>query len=97
MQGGIYDHLEGGFSRYTVDEKWLIPHFEKMLYDNAQLVSLYSKAYQITKKPLYKEVVIETLEFIKRKMTKRTEDSTQVLTLTRRALKVNIIFGIQGN
>ena len=46
-----------------------MPHFEKMLYDNAQLVSLYSKAYQITKKPLYKEVVIETLEFIKREMT----------------------------
>lgn len=67
--GGIYDHIGGGFSRYSVDEKWHIPHFEKMLYDNAQLVSLYSIAYQITKKPLYKEVVEETLSYISREMT----------------------------
>jgi hypothetical protein len=67
--GGIYDHVGGGFARYSTDSRWHVPHFEKMLYDNAQLVSLYSKAYQITKKPLYKEVVLETLEFIKRKMT----------------------------
>ena len=67
--GGVYDHVGGGFARYSTDSRWHVPHFEKMLYDNAQLVSLYSKAYQITKKPLYKEVVIETLEFIKRKMT----------------------------
>ena len=67
--GGVYDHVGGGFARYSTDLRWHVPHFEKMLYDNAQLVSLYSKAYQITKKPLYKEVVIETLEFIKREMT----------------------------
>ena len=67
--GGVYDHIGGGFARYSTDSRWHVPHFEKMLYDNAQLVSLYSKAYQITKKPLYKEVVLETLEFIKRKMT----------------------------
>jgi uncharacterized protein YyaL (SSP411 family) len=46
MQGGIYDHVGGGFARYSVDDTWTIPHFEKMLYDNAQLVSLYSAAYQ---------------------------------------------------
>ncbi len=67
--GGVYDHIGGGFARYSTDIKWHVPHFEKMLYDNAQLVSLYSHAYQITKKPLYKEVVKETLEFIKREMT----------------------------
>ena len=67
--GGVYDHIGGGFARYSTDLKWHVPHFEKMLYDNAQLVSLYSQAYQITKKPLYKEVVKETLEFIKREMT----------------------------
>ena len=67
--GGVYDHIGGGFARYSTDSRWHVPHFEKMLYDNAQLVSLYSKAYQITKKPLYKEVVLETLEFIKREMT----------------------------
>ncbi len=67
--GGVYDHVGGGFSRYTVDNIWHIPHFEKMLYDNAQLVSLYADAYLITKNKLYKRVVIETLEFIEREMT----------------------------
>ncbi|MBV1924677.1 MAG: thioredoxin domain-containing protein [Flavobacteriaceae bacterium] len=67
--GGVYDHIGGGFARYSTDLKWHIPHFEKMLYDNAQLVSLYSHAYMITKKPLYQQVVFETLEYIKREMT----------------------------
>ncbi|HFB99883.1 MAG TPA: thioredoxin domain-containing protein, partial [Phaeodactylibacter sp.] len=67
--GGIYDQLGGGFSRYSTDADWIAPHFEKMLYDNGQLVSLYSKAYQLTKNPLYKNVVIETLEYIQREMT----------------------------
>jgi uncharacterized protein YyaL (SSP411 family) len=69
MAGGIYDHVGGGFARYSVDETWTIPHFEKMLYDNAQLVSLYSKAYQITKDKSYKDVVYETLAFVEREMT----------------------------
>ena len=69
--GGIYDHLGGGFSRYSTDEKWHVPHFEKMLYDNAQLVSLYINAYLVTKKPLYKEVVQETLAFIAKEMTNK--------------------------
>ena len=67
--GGVFDHVGGGFSRYAVDENWHIPHFEKMLYDNAQLVSLYSDAYLITKNPLYQEVVFETLAFIKEELT----------------------------
>jgi uncharacterized protein YyaL (SSP411 family) len=67
--GGIYDAIGGGFSRYSVDEKWHIPHFEKMLYDNAQLVSLYSHAYSVTKNQLYKEVVSETLDFIASELT----------------------------
>ncbi len=67
--GGIYDQIGGGFSRYATDALWKIPHFEKMLYDNGQLVSLYSEAYQLTKDPLYKQVVYETLEFIEREMT----------------------------
>lgn len=66
--GGVYDQLGGGFSRYSVDPIWHVPHFEKMLYDNAQLVSLYSDAYLKTKKPLYKDVVIETLAFIELEM-----------------------------
>ncbi len=67
--GGIYDHLEGGFSRYSVDAKWHIPHFEKMLYDNAQLISLYSNAYAATQNEWYKEVVIQTLNFVKNELT----------------------------
>lgn len=67
--GGVYDHIGGGFARYSVDEKWHVPHFEKMLYDNAQLVSLYSDAYLATKDELYKQVVFETLDFIAKEMT----------------------------
>lgn len=67
--GGIYDHLGGGFCRYSTDNKWLAPHFEKMLYDNAQLTSIYAKAYKLTRNKLFKNVVIETLAFIKKKMT----------------------------
>ena len=67
--GGVYDHIGGGFSRYSTDIKWHVPHFEKMLYDNAQLVSLYSQAYKATKNPLYEEVVKETLEYINKEMT----------------------------
>lgn len=67
--GGIYDHVGGGFARYSTDVNWHVPHFEKMLYDNAQLVSLYSRAWQQTKNPLYKKVVYETIEFMEREMT----------------------------
>jgi uncharacterized protein YyaL (SSP411 family) len=67
--GGIYDHLGGGFARYSTDANWHVPHFEKMLYDNAQLVGLYSHAFQLTKNPLYKKTVYETLEFINRELT----------------------------
>ncbi len=67
--GGIYDQLGGGFHRYATDAEWLVPHFEKMLYDNALLVRLYLHAFQITGKPLYRRVVDETLAYIRREMT----------------------------
>ncbi|MEM9929573.1 MAG: thioredoxin domain-containing protein, partial [Bacteroidota bacterium] len=67
--GGIYDQLDGGFARYSTDEEWLVPHFEKMLYDNAQLVSLYAQAYQLTKQERYATVVRETLEFVDRRLS----------------------------
>jgi uncharacterized protein YyaL (SSP411 family) len=67
--GGIYDQVGGGFSRYSVDHYWKVPHFEKMLYDNAQLVSLYCEAFQATRNPLYKQIVYETLGFVKRELT----------------------------
>ena len=67
-QGGIYDHVGGGFHRYSVDAKWLVPHFEKMLYDNAQLLRIYSQAYLITREPLYKTVVEESAGYLLREM-----------------------------
>jgi uncharacterized protein YyaL (SSP411 family) len=67
--GGIFDHLGGGFARYSTDEKWIVPHFEKMLYDNSQLISLYSKAYKLTGDPNYKNVVTESIRFIERELT----------------------------
>lgn len=67
-QGGIYDQIGGGFARYSTDHEWFAPHFEKMLYDNGQLVSLYAEAFKVTKNPLFKEVVYETCDFIEREM-----------------------------
>ena len=68
-RGGIYDHLGGGFARYSVDEKWQVPHFEKMLYDNAILAQSYLEAWQLTKKPLYRQICEEILEYVLRDMT----------------------------
>ncbi len=70
--GGIYDQIGGGFARYATDVKWLVPHFEKMLYDNALLVPVYVEAYQITGNEVYLNVVTETLDFILREMTDKT-------------------------
>jgi len=67
-QGGIYDHLGGGFARYSTDARWLVPHFEKMLYDNAELVDLLSLVWQETESPLYRERVDETLGWVSREM-----------------------------
>jgi uncharacterized protein YyaL (SSP411 family) len=67
--GGIYDHLGGGFARYSTDERWLVPHFEKMLYDNALLTRCYLEAYQVTGAPFYREIVEETLAWVAREMT----------------------------
>ncbi len=67
--GGIRDHLGGGFHRYSVDRKWLVPHFEKMLYDQAQLADVYVNAFVATQKPLYKQVAEEILTFVEREMT----------------------------
>ncbi len=67
--GGIRDHLGGGFHRYSVDRQWLVPHFEKMLYDQAQLADLYANAFAATKNPLYKQVAEELLGFVERELT----------------------------
>ena len=67
-QGGIYDHLGGGFSRYSVDERWLVPHFEKMLYDNAQLIEMMTEAWRETKSPLYARRIEETVGWLLREM-----------------------------
>ncbi len=67
--GGIYDHLGGGFARYSTDERWLVPHFEKMLYDNALLVPCYLETFQATGEPFYREIAEETLGWVLREMT----------------------------
>ncbi|WP_391120239.1 hypothetical protein [Psychrobacillus sp. L3] len=67
--GGIYDHIGFGFARYSTDEIWLVPHFEKMLYDQALLLLVYTETYQITEIKQYKEIVYNTIEFIEREMT----------------------------
>lgn len=75
-QGGIYDHLGGGFARYTVDERWLVPHFEKMLYDNAQLIDLLTWAWQDSRNPLFELRIRETIDWLLREMLAReSEDS----------------------
>jgi len=71
MTGGIYDHLGGGFCRYATDRKWQIPHFEKMLYDNALLIIAFAEAYQLTGKEDYADVIRQTVGFIRREMTSR--------------------------
>jgi uncharacterized protein YyaL (SSP411 family) len=68
-RGGIYDQLGGGFHRYSTERTWTVPHFEKMLYDNAQLVEVYARAYRSSRNPLYRRVVEETLAFVEREMT----------------------------
>ncbi|MBN42528.1 MAG: thioredoxin domain-containing protein [Alphaproteobacteria bacterium] len=68
-QGGIYDHLGGGFARYSTDAAWLVPHFEKMLYDNAQLLTLYAQAWRRTRNPLYQQRAEETVGWLLREMT----------------------------
>jgi len=69
IHGGIYDQIGGGFARYSTDAEWLVPHFEKMLYDNALLIIVLSECYQLTKNDLYKRTINETVEFIKRELT----------------------------
>ena len=66
--GGIYDHLGGGFARYSVDQQWLVPHFEKMLYDNALLTRVYLHAWQVTEQPVYRQVLDETIGYVLREM-----------------------------
>jgi len=68
IDGGIYDQAGGGFARYSTDTEWLVPHFEKMLYDNALLLSVISEAYQVTGRQRYKEVIDETVQFVRREM-----------------------------
>ena len=67
-RGGIYDQIGGGFARYSTDQFWKVPHFEKMLYDNGQLISLYAHAYQLTKRSLYAEIVEQTITFTEREL-----------------------------
>lgn len=68
--GGVYDQIGGGFHRYSTDARWLVPHFEKMLYDNAQLAVVYTEAWQVTGDPFYRQIAEETLDYVRREMTR---------------------------
>src|SRR5690606_2103037 len=68
-RGGIYDHLGGGFARYSTDQMWLAPHFEKMLYDNAQLIDLFTLVWQHERAPLFSDAVAETIAWLDRDMS----------------------------
>ncbi len=70
-RGGMFDHIGYGFSRYSTDNKWLVPHFEKMLYDNALLILAYLEGYEITKNELYKDVAIKALEYVFRELSNK--------------------------
>jgi uncharacterized protein len=74
-RGGIYDHIGGGFHRYSVDALWLVPHFEKMLYDNALLAIAYTEAWQLTQDPFYKQIATEILNYVQREMTSESGSS----------------------
>ncbi len=89
-EGGIYDHLGGGYARYSVDEVWLAPHFEKMLYDNAMLIDLLTLVWQETRKPLYERRVRETVEWIAREMV--TEGGAEQGAASRREAQTNKAF-----
>lgn len=69
--GGIYDHVGGGFARYATDSQWRVPHFEKMLYDNGQLVSIYAQAYQLTKNDFFKQILTQTIAFVERDLVSK--------------------------
>ncbi len=94
-QGGIYDHLGGGFARYSVDEKWLVPHFEKMLYDNAQLVEMMTQAWREKKSPLYAQRIEETIGWLHARDGRRTAAaSPRRSTPTARARRGSSMCGV---
>src|SRR5699024_12846068 len=79
FKGSIYDHIGLGFSRYATDRAWLVPHFVKMLYDNAQLLSVYMRAYSLTKNPLYQQISEQIVTIISREM--RADDGVFYLSI----------------
>tara|TARA_Y100000588_G_C14043190_1_gene833792 strand:+ start:642 stop:977 length:336 start_codon:yes stop_codon:yes gene_type:complete len=89
----MYDQLGGGFHRYSVDERWLVPHFEKMLYDNALLIWVYLEAYQVTGKKLYQRITREVLDYVLREMTQPQGGAAPRRTPTAKERKANILYG----
>ena len=90
---GIYDHLEGGISRYTVDEKWIIPHFEKMLYDNIQFVILLSSYINYKEEVIFKQKLKQTIKFINKEFNTENNLLGSAFDADNEVLKENITFG----
>ncbi|MEJ0083625.1 MAG: hypothetical protein WDM78_22350 [Puia sp.] len=93
IYGGIYDQLAGGFARYSTDEDWLAPHFEKMLYDNALIIIAMCEAFQMTQKPNYSRAIRETMDFIQNELYSKKARFIQRWMRTAKAKKENITPG----
>ena len=91
--GGLYDQVGGGFHRYSVDDRWLVPHFEKMLYDQALLVRAYLRGWLLTRDERYRVVVEETIGYVLRDLATSARDSPPPKTLTRKASKASSTCG----
>ena len=96
-RGGLRDHVAGGFFRYTVDPDWHTPHFEKMLYDNAQLAMIYLRAARIFNHPAYRDIAIETLDFMLSEMRVGAAFITSTSALDNRAEKAGLICGLRAS
>ena len=95
LEGGIYDHVGGGFSRYSTDAEWLAPHFEKMLYDNALLLNILCDAYQITKKKKYERAIREIIDFAVRELSDKAVVFMRLWMPIAKGKKGSFMFGVK--
>ena len=95
--GGIYDQVGNGFHRYSTDDQWLLPHFEKMLYDQSQLIWAYAQAYKLTKNDQYKKIIKEISTYVERELRSKTAGFIRPKMRILKGKKVNFMFGLSKN